>query len=64
MPLKLEPTGPHSARRGDYRVAYRIDDHSYRGRRRAVEDYSDVTGRGDHDCGRQQRTGPIRLTLT
>jgi mRNA-degrading endonuclease RelE of RelBE toxin-antitoxin system len=26
-PLKLGLTGLHSARRGDYRVIYRIDDH-------------------------------------
>src|SRR2546430_1887056 len=30
MPLKLGLTGLHSARRGDYRVIYHIDDHDHR----------------------------------
>lgn len=29
-PLKLGLVGLHSARRGDYRVIYRIDDHTHR----------------------------------
>jgi len=41
-PLKLELAGLHSARRGDYRVFYRIDDHRRRVDVVAIEHRSDV----------------------
>jgi mRNA-degrading endonuclease RelE of RelBE toxin-antitoxin system len=41
-PLKLGLTGLHSARRGDYRVIYRIDDHDHRIDVVAIEHRSDV----------------------
>ena len=41
-PLKLELAGLHSARRGDYRVIYRIDDHRRRVDVVAIEHRSDV----------------------
>jgi mRNA interferase RelE/StbE len=41
-PLKLELAGLHSARRGDYRVIYRIDDHRRRVDAVAIEHRSDV----------------------
>jgi mRNA-degrading endonuclease RelE of RelBE toxin-antitoxin system len=41
-PLKLGLTGLHSARRGDYRVIYRIDDHDRRIDVVAIEHRSDV----------------------
>lgn len=40
-PLKLRLTGLHSARRGDYRVIYRIDDHDRRIDVVAIEHRSD-----------------------
>lgn len=41
-PLKLGLTGLHSARRGDYRVIYRIDDKNHRIDVVAIEHRSDV----------------------
>ena len=41
-PLKLGLTGLHSARRGDYRVICRIDDHDHRIDVVAIEHRSDV----------------------
>lgn len=41
-PLKLGLTGLHSARRGDYRVIYRINDHDHRIDVVAIEHRSDV----------------------
>jgi len=41
-PLKLGLEGLHSARRGDYRVIYRIDDHQRRVTVAAIEHRSDV----------------------
>ena len=41
-PLKLERAGMNSARRGDYRVIYRIDDHRRRVDVVAIEHRSDV----------------------
>lgn len=41
-PLHLELTGRHAARRGDYRVIYRIDDKQRRIRVESVDHRSDV----------------------
>jgi len=41
-PLKLGLEGLHSARRGDYRVIYRIDDHRRRVYVVAIEHRSDI----------------------
>jgi mRNA-degrading endonuclease RelE of RelBE toxin-antitoxin system len=41
-PLKLELDGLHSARRGDFRVIYRIDDHRRRVDVVAIEHRSDI----------------------
>jgi mRNA interferase RelE/StbE len=41
-PLKLGLEGLHSARRGDYRVIYRIDDHQRRITVLAIEHRSDA----------------------
>ena len=41
-PLKLGLEGLHSARRGDYRMIYRIDDHQRRITVVAIEHRSDV----------------------
>ena len=41
-PLKLEMAGLHSARRGDYRVIYRIDDGDHRIDVLAIEHRSDA----------------------
>lgn len=41
-PLKLELEGLYSARRGDYRLIYRIDDHRNRIEIIAIEHRSDV----------------------
>lgn len=41
-PLKLGLGGLHSARRGDYRVIYRIDDHQHRVTIVAIEHRSDA----------------------
>ena len=41
-PLKLGLAGLHSARRGDYRVIYRIDDHRRRVDVVAIEHRSDI----------------------
>ena len=41
-PLKLGLDGLHSARRGDYRVIYRIDDHRRRVDVVAIEHRSDI----------------------
>jgi mRNA interferase RelE/StbE len=41
-PLKLGLEGLHSARRGDYRVIYRIDDHQHRVTVVAIEHRSDI----------------------
>jgi mRNA interferase RelE/StbE len=41
-PLKLGLEGLHSARRGDYRVIYRIDDRQRQGTVVAIEHRSDV----------------------
>jgi mRNA interferase RelE/StbE len=41
-PLKLGIDGLHSARRGDYRVIYRVDDHQRRVTVLAIEHRSDV----------------------
>lgn len=41
-PLKLGLDGLHSARRGDYRVIYRIDDHKQRVTVLAIEHRSDA----------------------
>jgi mRNA interferase RelE/StbE len=41
-PLKLGLGGLHSARRGDYRVIYRIDDHRRRVDVLAIEHRSDI----------------------
>ena len=41
-PLKLWLIGLHSARRGDYRVIYRIDDHAHRIDVVAIEHRADV----------------------
>jgi mRNA interferase RelE/StbE len=41
-PLKLGLGGLHSARRGDYRVIYRIDDHRRRVDVVAIEHRSDI----------------------
>lgn len=41
-PLKLGLEGLHSARRGDYRVIYRVDDHQHRVTVLAIEHRSDV----------------------
>jgi mRNA interferase RelE/StbE len=41
-PLKLGLAGLHSARRGDYRVIYRIDDHMHGVTVMAIEHRSDV----------------------
>jgi mRNA interferase RelE/StbE len=42
MPLKLGLAGLHSARRGDYRVIYRIDDQRHLVTVLAIEHRSDV----------------------
>jgi mRNA interferase RelE/StbE len=42
MPLKLGLDGLHSARRGDYRVIYRIDDQHRRVDVLAIEHRSDI----------------------
>lgn len=41
-PLRLELSGLHSARRGDYRVIYRIDDRARRVDVLAIEHRADV----------------------
>ena len=41
-PLKLGLEGMHSARRGDYRVIYRIDDHRRQVHIVAIEHRSDI----------------------
>lgn len=41
-PLRLGLDGLHSARRGDYRVIYRIDDHQHRVTVIAIEHRSDA----------------------
>ncbi len=41
-PLKLGLEGLHSARRGDYRVIYRINDHRHRVDVVALEHRSDI----------------------
>jgi mRNA-degrading endonuclease RelE of RelBE toxin-antitoxin system len=41
-PLKLGLEGLHSARRGDYRVIYRINDHRHRVDVLAIEHRSDI----------------------
>jgi mRNA interferase RelE/StbE len=41
-PLKLGLQGLHSARRGDYRVIYRINDHDHRAGVIAIEHRSDI----------------------
>ncbi len=41
-PLKLGLEGLHSARRGDYRVIYRINDHRHRVNVVAIEHRSDI----------------------
>jgi mRNA interferase RelE/StbE len=41
-PLKLALVGLYSARRGDYRVIYRIDDHEHRIDVVAIEHRSDI----------------------
>ncbi|MGH3163956.1 MAG: type II toxin-antitoxin system RelE family toxin [Streptosporangiaceae bacterium] len=41
-PLRLGLSGLHSARRGDYRVIYRIDDDSHRVTVVAIEHRSDI----------------------
>jgi mRNA interferase RelE/StbE len=41
-PLRLNLDGLHSARRGDYRVIYRIDDHQHRVTVIAIEHRSDA----------------------
>jgi mRNA interferase RelE/StbE len=41
-PLKLGLQGLHSARRGDYRVIYRISDHDHRVDVIAIEHRSDI----------------------
>ncbi len=41
-PLKLGLEGLHSARRGDYRVIYRIDDHQHQVTVIAIEHRSDI----------------------
>jgi mRNA interferase RelE/StbE len=41
-PLKLEMAGLHSARRGDYRVIYRVDDGDHRVDVPAIEHRSDA----------------------
>ena len=41
-PLKLGLEGLHSARRGDYRVIYRVDDHQRRVTVLAIEHRSDA----------------------
>jgi mRNA-degrading endonuclease RelE of RelBE toxin-antitoxin system len=41
-PLKLGLTGLHSARRGDYRVIYRISDHDHRVDIIAIEHRADI----------------------
>ena len=41
-PLKLGLEGLHSARRGDYRVIYRINDHDHRVDGLAIEHRSDI----------------------
>ena len=41
-PLKLGLDGLHSARRGDYRVIYRIDDQHHRADVVAIEHRSDI----------------------
>jgi mRNA interferase RelE/StbE len=41
-PLKLGLQGLHSARRGDYRVIYRIDDHKRQVTVEAIEHRSDI----------------------
>jgi mRNA-degrading endonuclease RelE of RelBE toxin-antitoxin system len=41
-PLRLELQGLHSARRGDYRVIYRIDDHHRRIEVVAIEHRADI----------------------
>jgi mRNA-degrading endonuclease RelE of RelBE toxin-antitoxin system len=41
-PLRLGLDGLHSARRGDYRVSYRIDDHARQVIVMAIEHRSDV----------------------
>jgi mRNA interferase RelE/StbE len=41
-PLKLGLNGPHAARRGDYRVIYRIDDQHRRVDVVAIEHRSDI----------------------
>jgi mRNA interferase RelE/StbE len=46
-PLKLGLAGLHSARRGDYRVIYRIDDHLHAVTIIAIEHRSDVYRLGD-----------------
>jgi len=43
-PLKLGLEGLHSARRGDYRVIYRIDDNALQVTVVAVEHRSDIYG--------------------
>jgi mRNA-degrading endonuclease RelE of RelBE toxin-antitoxin system len=42
QPLRLGLEGLHSARRGDYRVIYRIDDHARQVIVMAIEHRSDV----------------------
>jgi mRNA-degrading endonuclease RelE of RelBE toxin-antitoxin system len=42
IPLRLGFDGLHSARRGDYRVIYRIDDHHRRVDVLAIEHRSDI----------------------
>jgi len=42
QPLKLGLAGLHSARRGDYRVIYRIDDHLHAITIMAIEHRSDL----------------------
>jgi mRNA interferase RelE/StbE len=41
-PLRLQLQGLHSARRGDYRVIYRIDDHHRRVEVVAIEHRADI----------------------
>ncbi len=47
-PLKLGIEGLHSARRGDYRVIYRIDDQDQRIDIVAIEHRADVIARASH----------------
>jgi mRNA-degrading endonuclease RelE of RelBE toxin-antitoxin system len=41
-PLRFDLVGKHSARRGDFRVIYEVDDDSHRGAVVAVDHRSDV----------------------